>query len=410
MEDCVHRSKGNVAANGQSGIKTTVGEGVIDEHELVAIFATEKQKAAFAESGHRFKGGKQKETILRQAARYCEIEDMGNREYKILRVHKYPVPKNFAQMKEGLHKYLTPMILINLIASGIYEVKNLTFTMNRWYRMVDLINSNYVGIKFNMDYGSRKLGVGRNALCDFFNATDDSLVYYFKKSLEYLKTANLFNFQEINWLCARRVEIRRDESGKQFVDIKSEHRRATAAEMVYIRRCEEKASKHVGIGSDDEAAKYYGKKSGEYAEKLKELLLERDILFCYKAYEIYSTDYDIQKCYQLLGCFEIEDKDRLVELAYGYFRDNLLRNMGKRVACNPEKRSLFTEAEKERFFADYEKVLEYTLNPSVKHMAIPDHSDSAEMGHVDRIIEDNLEVRYRGRTLKVGVKEETCAD
>ena len=252
---------------------------LLAEDDLVAIFATDKQKMTFMASGNKFKGGKQKETLLKQASRYCEVEDLGNRKYRIAKIYQYPVPKNYKQMSSGLHQYLTPLILVNLIASGIYQVKNLTFTTNKWYRMFDMINANYANFKLNIDYTSKKFNVGKNVLYDFFNATDDALVYYFKKSLEYLKAANLFNFQEINWVYVRSVDVKRNENEKHCINIRPEHRRATATEMVYIRKCEEKASHIAGISPDDESAKYYGSKSKAFLTKLKNSCLNRTFCF-----------------------------------------------------------------------------------------------------------------------------------
>ena len=115
-----------------------IKEGIIPEKKFVELFATDKQKQKYKTSGNKFTGVN-KSTVLKQAAKLCEITDIGNREYQITKVYKYPVPKNFNNMNTGIHQYLTPLILINLIAAGIYQVKNLTFTCNRWYRMVDLI-------------------------------------------------------------------------------------------------------------------------------------------------------------------------------------------------------------------------------------------------------------------------------
>ena len=300
-------------------------------------------------------------------------------------------------MNSGLHQYLTPLILVNLIASGIYQVKNLTFTTNKWYRMVDMINANYGNLKLNIDYASKKLKVEKNVLYDFYNSTDDALVYYFKKSLEYLKAANLFNFQEINWVYVRSVDVQHEENDKHRINIRAEHRRATAAEMVYIRKCEQLASQQAGISPDNESARYYGSKSKAYLMKLKELLLEQNILFCYKAYEIYATDYDIQRCHQLLSSFEIREKSALVKLANDHFQKNLVTKAEARVTSNPEKRGLMPNEDAENFIRDFEEIINLTLKPTNDIIAIPESPDSLGMEHITKIIKDNLEVLSNGR-------------
>ena len=390
----------------KTGAVIPIEFGVIDERELVNIFATDKQKRSFMECGGKFKGGKQKEALIKQAERYCEIEAVGDKKYKIVKVHKYPVPKNYKQMNEGLHRYLTPLILISLITAGIYQVKNLTFTTNKWYSMVEMINRNYMNFKLNMDLGCEKLGVSKNVLRDFYNSTDDALVYFFKKSLEHLKAANLFNFQEINWVYVKSVEAKYDENEKQYINVKPEHRRATALEMVFIRKCEELASKHAGIRLGDESAKYYGPKSKAFLAKLKELLMERSILFCYKAYEIYSTDYDIQRCYQLLECFESSEKGELIRLSGEYFRKHLEMHAENRVRGNPSKRGLLTEEEVNKFLSDYKEVINVTMAPDVDVIDIPNGVASTEVEHINRVLEDKVEMRYGGKVLKIGVEKD----
>ena len=395
-----------------NGLKTEkrheahVGYGIVDEAALVEMFATDKQKKCYREGGNKFKGGKQKDTLLKQASRYCEIEDLGNRKYRIVKVYKYPVPKNFNSMNAGLHQYLTPLILINLIASGIYQVKSLTFTTNKWYRMVDMINDNYRNMKFNIDYTSDTFEISKNVLHDFFNTTDDALVYYFKKSLEHLKAANLFNFQEINWVYVRTIDVKHEKDDKQYIKIRPEHRRATAEEMVYIRKCEELASIHAGIRSDDETAKYYGSKSKKFLTKLKELLLERNILFCYKAYEIYSTDNDIQRCYQLLDNFEVGKKSELIVMTNELFQRNLKANAELRVKKNPEKRGLISNDEEVEFLSEYDKIINLTLAPRIETFEVPEFVDATNTEHIDKIIEDNMELMYNGKVLKIGVRND----
>lgn len=384
----------------------SVKKGVITESKLVDLFATGKVKQKYQSSNNMFTSSN-KASVLKQASRYCEILDLGNRKYRIAKVYKYPVPKNFSQMNSGLHQYLTPLILINLVASGIYQVKNLTFTTNKWYRMVDMINANYAKVKLNFDYASEKLNVGKNVLYDFYNATDDALMYYFKKSLEHLKAANLFNFQEINWVYVRSVDVKHNEYGKQCINIRPEHRRATAVEMVYIRKCEELARKHAGILPDDESAKYYGPKSKKFLTKLKELLLEQNILFCYKAYEIYSTDFDIQRCHQLLESFEINEKSELIELTNGIFQKNLRANAKLRIANNPEKRGLIgrdgliSQEDAEKFLKDFSAIINLTLKPAEEAIAVPESYDSLGMEHINKILHDNVEVLDNGHLLSV---------
>ncbi len=160
-----------------------ITEGIISEIELVELFATQKQKDKYYSNGNMFTSHN-KETVLKQAKRECEVECLGKREYKIYEIYKYPVPKNFDSMNKGLHKYLIPLILNNLIyAVKIYEIDNITFSTTRWFEAIDLINRNYMAMKSNIDYSCKKISVDKNLLSEYFSNTDDALLYLFKKSL-----------------------------------------------------------------------------------------------------------------------------------------------------------------------------------------------------------------------------------
>ena len=385
----------------ENEVMKEVKTGIISETQLVDLFSTEKQKEKYLSLG-KF-SGVNKQTILKQAARQCEIMDIGKRQYEITKVYKYPVPKNFDKMNSGMHRYMTPLILINLIGAKIHEVENVTFTCMKWHRMIEMINENYVTMKHNISYSSDKLSLSKNVLYDFFSTTDDTLVYYFKKSLEYLKEANLFNYQELNWICVRHIRDSVDENGKKILQITHEHRRASYNEMKFIRKCDQRACIEVGISKENDCEKYYGEKSKAYQAKLKELLMKENIVTCYKAYEIYSTDNDIMRCHQLLSNFKMDDIQAAVENMNKDFQKSLVVNAEKRIANRPEKRNLFSNADIANFMKDYEKVIELTLSSDANKVRAPRLNGTTLESEINKIINDNLCISYNGSVVSIGV-------
>ena len=228
-------------------------------------------------------------------------------------------------------------------------------------------------------------------------------VYYFKKTLEHLRGANLFNYQEINWVYIRHVQTSVNSLGKQHNDVSHLHRRATSDEMKFIRRCEQVACQHVGLGADDHMGKYYGAKSKDFLKKLKELLLEQSILFCYKAYEIYSTDKDIQRCYQLLSSFEFRQKEDLIVRLNSLFQQNIMLNAQRRISKNPIKRNLFSDEDKQKFLYDYEKIAKLTLSYDSGLLYTPHMLDTIQEEDVNSVISNKLSISLNGKSAKIKI-------
>jgi hypothetical protein len=68
--------------------KTTIKKGKLTEKKLVELYGSEAQKKSYKENG-RFIGN-YKKTLLTKMSRYCTIEDLGDRTYKITNVYDYP--------------------------------------------------------------------------------------------------------------------------------------------------------------------------------------------------------------------------------------------------------------------------------------------------------------------------------
>ena len=384
---------------------TTIERGILSEIELVKLFATEKQQTKYESSGNKFTG-LNKKTVLKQAANWCEIKDLGKRKYEIVKVYDYPEPKVLAKMHSGIHQYLTPLILINLIREDIYKLDSYTTTCAKWHRMIGMINRNFFRMKYSADYSSSKLDVSKEVARDFFEHTYDSLVYFFKKSLEYLKSAGLFEYERVHWLCIRERRVLIGSHGKRTIQIDTIHRRAEPEDMEYIQLCSQIACQYAGIASDKPEDKRIGDKAEVYANKFRELMMKRGIAYFYKAFEIRSIDKDIQRCNHLLKSFKnVDNKEELIKNLNRAYQKHLLTNMKKRITKKAEQGSLSRRAIK-RFTQGYKKIMKMTLEYDASNIEVPNVLDESSEEDINKIISDNIHISFNGKTVNIGVDSE----
>lgn len=384
---------------------STLERGIISESDLLRLFATEKQRAKYESSGNKFTG-LNKTTVLKQASLKCEIKDIGGRKYEISKVFEYPEPKTYGKMHRGIHQWLIPLTLISLVKAKIYEVESISFTCAKWHRMINMTNRNYIPMRYHVDYTSRKFGLRKEVVYDFFNHADSSLTYFFKKSLEYLKTAMLFDYREANWVCVRKRSEVSNGLGVQKITIDTEHRLAEPEELQFIRTCEQMACHYAGIPFDENPEKFYGTKSKAFQSKLRELLLERNISYHYKAYEIFTTDKDVQRCYHLLKSFkDAANEEHLILNLAKSFQKHLLTNLKKRLAKKVQQGSLTSSAAL-RFTREYKKIMKMTLEYDASDVEVPNVLDESSEEDINKIISDNIHISFNGKTVNIGVDSE----
>ena len=84
--------------------KLNIKKGKITEKKLVELYGSDAQKKSYKENG-RFISN-YKKTLLTKMSRYCNIEDLGGRTYRIKKVYDYPLPSNFNKMTKSLYNGL----------------------------------------------------------------------------------------------------------------------------------------------------------------------------------------------------------------------------------------------------------------------------------------------------------------
>lgn len=308
--------------------------GKLTEKELVELFGSETQKKSYSEHG-RFVSN-HKKTLLTKMEKYCNIKDLGNRTYKITKVHKYPLPNSLPKMQKSIYKYICPLILNYLIDNEYSEDRKIDITVGKWSREISMVNKNYNLVKYNKEDTSKETQYPIDLIYEFIEKTDDMLDHYITTALDYLKSAGL-----IIWREAYRMNIEVsdtdgviiDENGKVSLPLHIENHQASEEDMKYYSKCISIADKEANINNYTE--RYYSKKSKRFNEVLKRELYRRKIKCVYKTYEAYYIN--AEKCEYILHQFEQTNRKKLIKEFNDDFTKMILENANKRFNKFPNK-------------------------------------------------------------------------
>ena len=341
--------------------KEKIKKGEISESELVRLFGSDAQKKSYEENG-RFIGN-YKKTLLKKMDRYCEIKDLGDRNYKILKVYPYPLPGNFNKMNNSLYQYIIPLLLTSLV-KGHDKSNRIDITLGKWAREINMVNRNYSLIKYNRENTSDEIQYPLQTIDEFYEKADDMIEWYITNALDYLKSAGLIIWRDVyrvnKEVSSEKINI--DEDGVVYVDINIDSHQASKAEMKYYSKCIEIADKVSGIENASE--RYYSKKSQKFNETLKKELYKEKIKCVYKTYEAYYIDKD--KCKFLLSRFGKINIDNIIKTFNQEFTNMLLNNAEKRFDKRPEK--YFYHSDKDDYKLCIKGLCEMTIDKDTGYL------------------------------------------
>ena len=234
--------------------KSAIKKGKLSELKLVELYGTDTHKKSYLENGHFV--GANKKPLLNKVSRYCNIEDLGNRTYRITNVYKYPLPANFNKMNQSLYQYIVPLLLTNLI-NGHDEHNKIDITVGKWAREINMVNRNYNLVKYNREDASRETQYSINTINEFYDKADDMIDWYITNALDYLKSAGLIIWREVHRVNEEvsSGENIIDENGNINVDISIDSHQASEEEMEYYSQCIAIADKVAQIENASE--RYY---------------------------------------------------------------------------------------------------------------------------------------------------------
>lgn len=167
-------------------------------------------------------------------SRYCNIEDLGGRTYRITKVYDYPLPSNFNKMTKSLYQYIVPLLLTNLI-NGHDENNKIDITVGKWAREINMVNKNYNLVKYNREDTSKETQCSLDTINEFYDKADDMIEWYITNALDYLKSAGLVIWREVYRVNEEISSGKNiiDENGNIHVDISIDSHQASEDEMNY---------------------------------------------------------------------------------------------------------------------------------------------------------------------------------
>lgn len=341
--------------------KSNIRKGKITEKKLVELYGSDSQKKSYEDNG-RFVSN-YKKTLLTKMSRYCNIEELGNRMYKITKVYDYPLPANFNKMNKSLYQYIVPLLLTNLI-NGHDENNKIDITVGKWAREINMVNRNYNLVKYNREDASKETQYSINTINEFYDKADDMIEWYITNALDYLKSAGLVIWREVYRV---KEEISSgentiDENGNVHVDISIDNHQASEDEMTYYSKCVSIADKAAKIENASE--RYYSKKSKLFGEVLKRELYKKKIKCVFKTYEAYYVNLD--KCNFVLKQFGKFKTDNLIGEFNKEFTNMLVGNAEKRYEKYPDK--YISYAAKDDYTLCFQSLCEITVDKNTEYL------------------------------------------
>ena len=350
--------------------------GLINTKNFVETFGTQKLKDRYYKEKRL--GGKDKESLLKKANKYCEIQDLSQGKYIITKI--YPMEKDdlVVPLKKGLNKFLTPLILSKLIELDCKEKLNkYTLPFLGWANKMDIINGdNYKFIKYHQDKCSKPLNVNIKTMEEFFVKIDLCIKYYLEKNLILMSDKSgldLIDFESFQMVKKRIMNHEDNKKGGCDVLCKTYDEPISDDDRKFYYDCEKIAKERVGITKNQE--KFYGAKSFVYRNELKVLLSKRDILFMYTSYNIYCKDVDA--VIDTLAKFN--DIDTSPEEFVKVFNENFIEYIEKRAISRKNKEKELELDEKntkiikeyrllESYIPDYRNLSEMTINKNAENV------------------------------------------
>ena len=260
-------------------------EGEISTKELVNIFGTDKQKENYIKNKKLNSGNKK--SIINKVSKFCEIQDLGKGKFMIHKVFNLNMNDELVfPLLKGLSQYMTPLILTKLLNEQDDNYK-ITLSFVSWAKRFEIVNNNYSFMRNNQERNSKHLNINEDTLFDYFDKMDSCIRYFLEKILKTLSNKSGLDLIEFDSV-TKVKKMDRDQTIKnikilfecdKYDEIISDEDRK------FVIDCENKAKEEAGI--TDNREKFYGLKSKVYKKILSNLLIERNILFTYQAYNIF---------------------------------------------------------------------------------------------------------------------------
>ena len=183
-------------------------------------------------------------------------------------------------MQKSIYKYLTPLILDNLVYQ--HDKNNcIEITVGRWARNLYMVNRNYNLVKHNREDTSKETQIQLDIINEFYDKTDRMINWYITNTLDYLKSAGLIIWREVHQAVVEEIDDKSvlDHEGNVEVNINITTHQASKDEMDFYAQCIDIADQEANIEKASE--RYYSHKAKLFQEVLKRELYKRKIKCIY---------------------------------------------------------------------------------------------------------------------------------
>ena len=310
-----------------------------DEHELVKMLCTPAQIKSYVQKG-KFVGGKQKTMFLDKLSQYCKYDyDQESKSYQI--VELYDIPRTIAQARlhKGIYQFLAPLILNEMI-NNHDENNKARLTVFDLAKKIDMVNSNYDCLKYNIEQFEDELGIPYIEMYEFFNKADLQIDEYIRRCIKYLRSENCVIANEVH-VIQTFEEVTETEDGLCVITKEKEVHTASDEEVELYARLVEEASRISNAHTTYE--QWYGTNAKKFKKALARLLKENGIDYVCRGFEMWYVDLD--KCNKMLEEYSVIPLEERVMMLGEAFKYLLDENAEKRA----EKRMLIDNGYVEHF-------------------------------------------------------------
>lgn len=361
MSSYYFKTKNNKINN--SNFTEEIKIGLITENQFIEMFGTKKQIEKYKEK-NKFTGAN-KNTVLNNAKRFCDIIDLGNKQYEIKHIYSYVKPKELTKMKESLYQYIIPLLLIKLFESKDNKIK---LTLRQYSKLIEMVNQNYgylkTQIKYANDYEKKEILKATSIdyidiINDFYSRMDNMIDDYIERALEYLDRTGFIKVDNIHMVCEEILENSNiiDGNGNIVTNLKINKKQSTEDERDFEVKCIEIADKKANIDIKNKSERYFGDKATLWKKEFDYQLRKRNIKFFYYTYEIRVINLDSVKC--LYSEYSQKNENELIKEFTDQISKNIMDNADRRFDENKYK---FTNI-KENFLLNFSNMCDITITP-----------------------------------------------
>lgn len=289
----------------------------ISEQEFVERYGNAAQKEKYAAVGKLV--GSNKRSVMNAANKYCTAVALPDGTYKITKQKKMAVTPDFIRTASGVYPFTCPLVLQYVMNHDRSVIGTMSLSTS-----IKMMADYYGAINGNPEIVADVFRLEKRAVYDYLEHVTDSVNYYIRQTLDYLKQMQLILYT------TSYIFIKGDASAVQDgVALRVQKHIATSDDMMLYKSAVAEADAYAETKSASE--RYYSEKAKKWNAKMHELLSAQGIMNVFPVYEVWTVNKD--KCREYRSQFDEEDV--LVTGLGKEFRQKVYDNAFKRLSKKP---------------------------------------------------------------------------